>query len=189
MTLNNSQARLASFVQRIERLIEEKKDILTQIADVKLEAKSAGFEPKVINQMIKERSMSDAERQEWQALCEMYRAALGMLGGTPMSDNTRRRFVEDPADSRDPGTTDMFADDEPEMPTTQASDLNAARVEGGHAFHDGRKITENPYPAHDPARAAWDEGYCAEAGSDGMDIPPAWRRSAPKKDGTPGGEA
>ena len=32
-----------------------------------------------------------------------------------------------------------------------------------------------------PRRAAWDEGWCAETGSDGMDIPEAWRRSKEKK--------
>jgi len=190
MTLNNSQARLLSFVQRIETLLVEKKEITDHISDVKAQAKTAGFEPKVINQMIKERAMTESDRQEWNALCEMYRAALGMLDGTPMSDNTRRRYEADSDDARDTETPDMFGDDEephtPFQPNISAYD---ARNEGASAFHAGRKITENPYGPHDPARAAWDEGYCAEAGSDGMDIPPAWRRTKPKKEDGKGGEA
>ncbi|WP_081827931.1 DUF2312 domain-containing protein [Kozakia baliensis] len=186
MNLPNSQARLLSFVQRIETLLVERKEISDQITSVKTEAKSAGFEPKVINQMIKERAMTDADRQEWQALCEMYRAALGMLDGTPMSDNARKRFDPAPDDDRDPNTPDMFDGPEYEtqdQPESTRVNPEAARAEGSQAFHDGRKITSNPYGAHDPARAAWDEGFCAEAGSDGMDIPSAWRRSKPKKEG------
>lgn len=185
MTINNSQARLLSFVQRIETLLVEKKEITDQISDVKSEAKSAGFEPKVVNQMIRERAMTDDDRQEWLALCEMYRAALGMLDGTPMSDNARKRFEPSSDIEHDPDADDMDGGDEAPSSFAPVARVSAseARQEGAQAFHDGKKVTSNPYGSHDPARAAWDEGYCAEAGSDGMDIPSAWRRTKPKKDG------
>jgi hypothetical protein len=47
-------------------------------------------------------------------------------------------------------------------------------------------VTANPHPAGSRLRGAWDEGWCAAAGSDGMDIPPAFRRSKPKKPGDSG---
>ena len=59
---------------------------------------------------------------------------------------------------------------------------------GAEAAADGRPVTANPFPARDPRRAAWDEGWCKADGSDGMDIPEAWRRSRPKK-GEPKGPA
>ncbi|GBQ90055.1 DUF2312 domain-containing protein [Gluconobacter albidus] len=177
MTLNNSQARLFSFVQRIETLLEERKGINEGISDIKTEAKSAGFDNKVIMQMIRERAMSQAEREEWQSLCELYRATLGMLDGTPMSDNARRHMSRDEKDDREAGVDDMF-DPTPE-PEPAASPAEA-RGQGAEAFRSGKRVTENPFPAGDPARASWDEGWCSEAGSDGMDIPPEWRRS-PKK--------
>ena len=46
---------------------------------------------------------------------------------------------------------------------------------------DGKRVIDNPYVAGDPRRAAWDEGWCTEAGSDGMDVPAAWQRTKPKK--------
>lgn len=182
MTLNNSQARLLSFVERIERLIAERKEISDGITSVKAEAKAAGFEPKVITQMIRERAMDESDRQEWNALCEVYRAALGLLDGTPMSDNARRRFDPPPEDDRESEASDMF-----DPPHEQSDDVPSltpadARKQGGDAFHQGSRVTDNPFRASDPCRAAWDEGWCAEAGSDGMDIPPAWRRSKSQKD-------
>ncbi|GAJ29715.1 DUF2312 domain-containing protein [Acidomonas methanolica] len=185
MNIPNSNMRLLSFVQRIERLNDEKKEIQDQIKSVKAEAKSAGFDPKVIAQMIKERDMTDAARQEWNALCEMYRAALGMLDGTPLGDAARKRMEgrDHEDDERDPDTPDMFDEADASEPAQPQRTLpDEARRMGADAFHAGRRVTDNPFGASDPARAAWDEGFCAESGSDGMDIPPAWRRSPPKKE-------
>lgn len=71
--------RLRSFIQRIERLEEEKKTISDDIRDVFAEAKSNGFDPKIMRQVLKIRKMETAERQEQDALLETYLAALGML--------------------------------------------------------------------------------------------------------------
>jgi uncharacterized protein (UPF0335 family) len=71
--------RLRSFIQRIERLEEEKKTISDDIRDVFAEAKSNGFDPKIMRQVLKIRKMETAERQEHDALLETYLAALGML--------------------------------------------------------------------------------------------------------------
>ncbi|MPY75406.1 MAG: DUF2312 domain-containing protein [Alphaproteobacteria bacterium] len=74
--------RLRSFIQRIERLEEEKKTISDDIREVFAEAKSSGFDPKIMRQVLKIRKMETAERQEMDALLETYLAALGMADPT-----------------------------------------------------------------------------------------------------------
>lgn len=78
--------RLRSFVQRLERLAEEKADILEQIKDVKAEAKSEGFDLKTLNEVLRLRKLSAADRSEREELLDLYKAALGMLDGTPLGD-------------------------------------------------------------------------------------------------------
>ena len=74
---NESVARLQSLVQRIERTEEEKKAAADDIKDLYTEAQSAGFDKKVIRQMVKERKKERAEVDEYNAMCEVYRSALG----------------------------------------------------------------------------------------------------------------
>jgi uncharacterized protein (UPF0335 family) len=69
---------LRSFVERVERLEEEKKEINDQKKDVLSEAKSAGFEPKIIRKIVSMRKKHRAEIEEEQALLDMYMSALGM---------------------------------------------------------------------------------------------------------------
>lgn len=70
--------RLRSFIQRIERLEEEKKTISDDIREVYAEAKSNGFDPRIMRQVVRLRKMEAADRQEQEALLETYLAALGM---------------------------------------------------------------------------------------------------------------
>lgn len=77
-------ARLASFVERIERLNEERKSTQGDIGEVFAEAKSAGFDVKTIREVLKLRAMDAADRQERQALLETYMHALGMLADLPL---------------------------------------------------------------------------------------------------------
>ncbi|RME66274.1 MAG: DUF2312 domain-containing protein [Alphaproteobacteria bacterium] len=67
---------LRAFIERIERLEEEKKGIADDIKDVYAEAKAAGFEPKVMRQAIKLRKMDRDQRQEQEYLLETYMRAL-----------------------------------------------------------------------------------------------------------------
>jgi len=180
----NADGRLLSLVERIERLEEEKRAIAEDITCVKQEAKSAGYEVKIINQMIRERRMTEEARQEALALAEIYRAALGMLNGTPLGEFARKRFeppAPEPEKPRGDDAGDAGADPAPEPAVPEPPvDLEGARTQGAAAMAGGKKITENPFAFGDPRRAAWDEGFCAEAGSDGMEIPDAWRRKAKK---------
>ncbi|WP_114395348.1 DUF2312 domain-containing protein [Oleisolibacter albus] len=70
--------RLRSFIERIERLEEEKKGIQDDIKDIFAEAKGTGFDVKIIRQIIRLRKMEKDDRQEQDALLELYKAALGM---------------------------------------------------------------------------------------------------------------
>lgn len=70
--------RLRSFIERIERLEEEKKGIQDDIKDIYAEAKGTGFEAKIIRQIVRLRKKAKEERQEEEELLELYKSALGM---------------------------------------------------------------------------------------------------------------
>jgi uncharacterized protein (UPF0335 family) len=69
---------LKSFVERIERLEEEKQTISDDIKDVYAEAKANGFDVKILRQVIRIRKQDKSEREEMEALLELYMQALGM---------------------------------------------------------------------------------------------------------------
>lgn len=70
--------RLRSLVERIERLEEERKALAGDIKDIYAEAKSAGFDVKVIRQIVRLRKQEPAEVEEQESLLDLYRRALGM---------------------------------------------------------------------------------------------------------------
>ncbi|QCG93927.1 DUF2312 domain-containing protein [Azospirillum sp. TSA2s] len=70
--------RLKSFVERIERLEEEKRGLSEDIKEVYAESKGTGFDNKIIRQIIRLRKMDKADRQEQRAILELYAEALGM---------------------------------------------------------------------------------------------------------------
>ncbi len=71
--------RLRSIVERIERLEEERKAIAGDIKDIYQEAKSAGFDVKVLRQTIRDRRREPAELEEEETLRDLYRRTLGLL--------------------------------------------------------------------------------------------------------------
>ncbi len=70
---------LRSIVERIERLEEEKKAIADDIKDVFAEAKGNGFDVKTLRTVVRMRKIEAAERQEQEAMLDLYMSALGML--------------------------------------------------------------------------------------------------------------
>jgi uncharacterized protein (UPF0335 family) len=70
--------RLRSLIERIERLEEERKALGSDIKDIYAEAKSAGFDVKVLRQLISIRRKEPAEVEEQESLLDIYRRALGM---------------------------------------------------------------------------------------------------------------
>lgn len=69
---------LRAFIERIERLAEEKETIQDDIREVFAEAKGTGFDTKALRELINLRRMDQAERQEREAILDLYKAALGM---------------------------------------------------------------------------------------------------------------
>ena len=69
---------LRLFIERIERLEEEKKGMADDIKDVYAEAKSTGFDSKTMKAIVRLRKMEKHTRDEADALLELYRTALGM---------------------------------------------------------------------------------------------------------------
>jgi uncharacterized protein (UPF0335 family) len=70
---------LRAFIERIERLEEEKKTIADDIKEVFAEAKGTGFDTKAMRTIIRLRKKDQAERQEEESILDLYMAALGMV--------------------------------------------------------------------------------------------------------------
>ncbi len=191
-----ARQQLKGLVERITRLEEEKKALADDIKDIYKEAKSNGFDPKALRKIVKESQQTQGQRaaaRETEAITDIYRANLGMLDGTPLGDAARKKFEEEMAraakkareedeDAESAGEDASGAEDKPPEDTEEQ-----AREKGREAHAAGAKITQNPYPAGSRNRAAWDEAWCEADGSDGMDVPDAWRR-APKEEEEPEGE-
>jgi len=74
--VSNDQLRL--FIERIERLEEEKKGVGDDVRDVYSEAKSQGYDAKIMRQIVRLRKMSNDDRAEMEALLDTYKSALGL---------------------------------------------------------------------------------------------------------------
>jgi uncharacterized protein (UPF0335 family) len=91
MTDNISAEQLRLFIERIERLDEEKRGMADDIKDVYAEAKSTGFDAKTMRHIVRLRKMEKHHRDEADALLETYRNALGMgFGTTPLGADIER---------------------------------------------------------------------------------------------------
>jgi uncharacterized protein (UPF0335 family) len=75
----SAQKQLRQFVEQIERLEEEKKQLASDVRDKYLEAKAVGFDVKALRQIVRLRKKSQEERQEEESVLEVYMHALGML--------------------------------------------------------------------------------------------------------------
>ena len=80
-TTTVAAGQLTSIIERIERLEEEKKEVAEQIKEVYAEADSNGFDTKTIRKVVGLRKKPTEERQEEEALLDLYLSALGMLPG------------------------------------------------------------------------------------------------------------
>ncbi len=70
---------LRAYVERIERLEEEKKALAADIREVYAEAKGNGYDPKIMRKLIALRRMDQADRREEEELLDVYRRAIGMI--------------------------------------------------------------------------------------------------------------
>ena len=104
---------LLLFIERWERLDEEKKGIADDQKDVMAEAKSRGYDTKTIREIIKLRKLDPHERRERAALLDTYKASLGMLDGTPLGHWALERLKK-PSDPPATGDVANKANDAPD---------------------------------------------------------------------------
>ncbi len=69
---------LRSFIERVERLEEERQALTADIREVYAEAKGQGFDTKIMRQVVRLRKLETADRQEQEAMLDLYLSALGM---------------------------------------------------------------------------------------------------------------
>lgn len=72
----SGQERLRSFIQRIERLEADKAEVMADMKEVYAEAKSSGYDTKILRKVIALRKIDRHERQETEALLELYLGAV-----------------------------------------------------------------------------------------------------------------
>ena len=82
-----AQDQIRAFVERIERMEEEKQAIAEDIKEIYAEAKGNGFDTKVLRQIVRIRKQDASERAEQEALLELYMTALGMSYAPPERDD------------------------------------------------------------------------------------------------------
>ena len=75
-TVSDEQLRL--FIERIERMEEEKKGVADDIRDTYNEAKSQGYDPKIMRQIVRLRKLPVNDRKEMEAILDVYKSALGI---------------------------------------------------------------------------------------------------------------
>ncbi len=73
---------LRAYIERIERLEQEKASLMEDIREVYAEAKGTGFDPKIMRQVVRIRKMEPDQRQEQEYVLDTYLSALGMLEQT-----------------------------------------------------------------------------------------------------------
>ncbi len=183
----------------------EKKEIADDIKARYEALEAKGFDVSAVKIAVKRRKESAtqrAARRERDAIADVYSAAMGDLFGKALDDLTRQRMeeerqrLEDRARGDKKGESDdAAAPEQPSEPLPGTTGdqitpqmIDAAREEGRQARRADppARIVDNPYHSSDPRRAAWDEGWCEADGSDGMEVPEAWRR---KKDEKPADDA
>lgn len=180
--------RLRHLLERIETGREEIAKLKEDEREIFMEAKSAGFDARTMREVLKWRAMEEKEREDRRALFEIYLKALGEYGDTPLGSAALRRLQPPPPPApprphheprSEDGEPPFSQDDPPQAAGPTPEELLTAKAEGAAAAKAGKQVLANPYT--DARRAAWDEGWCAAQGSDGMDIPAAFRRTKPKK--------
>ena len=82
---------LKAYIERIERLEEEKRALADDIKEVYAEARGSGFEPKIMRQIIRIRRRDQSDLDEEESLIELYKRAIGML---PVAAEQQSRAAE-----------------------------------------------------------------------------------------------
>jgi uncharacterized protein (UPF0335 family) len=123
-----AQDQLRAFIDRIERMEEEKKAIADDIKEIYGEAKGNGFDVKVLRQLVRIRKQDRDERMEQEAILSLYMDALGMTFAPPDDDD------DEPPRGRAPVTKPRAPEPKPkpnspiqQSPTAEATESNVPR--------------------------------------------------------------
>lgn len=182
MTTNNA---LEGYIERLERLLEERAGLNEDMAEIYQEAKDAGFVPKLMREIIRERAMEPDARVERENMLNLYRNQLGMLADLPLGEAAMKSAAEAPLAGRGSGKgkrgkqAEAAADAVDEgaegladpTPITSGRKKAAPRATGtGHshgagaeAAEKGRPRDENPHPDGSISHAEWDAGWTSVA--------------------------
>ena len=112
-------ARLRSFIERIENLKEEQKELGRDISAIFDEAKGEGYNIKVIRRILQMRQISEIELESFEEEYDLYKHHLGMVGGR---EREQKSFDDTPL-----GTAAAAAPDEPEAPRKPARGAGRCR--------------------------------------------------------------
>lgn len=104
-----TSGQLRSFVERVERLEEEKKSLTADIGEIYKEAKFMGFDTKIIREIVRLRKLDENERKEREAILDLYKVALGMLDGTPLGDVALNKLAKEQRPAFDQDTGEIAA--------------------------------------------------------------------------------
>lgn len=88
---DNANAQLRSIVERIENLESDKADIAESIKEIYSEAKSSGYDPKVLRAVVRRRKQDKNDLAEFEAVLETYLNALGSLSDLPLGQAALKR--------------------------------------------------------------------------------------------------
>lgn len=104
---------LRSFIERVERLEEEKAALAADIREVYSEAKGSGFDTKIMRKVVALRKLDKADFQEQEAMRDLYMSALGMLGDTPLGAAAIAKASAPKRQSVNPETGEVIESPEP----------------------------------------------------------------------------
>lgn len=93
---SSAQKQLRQHVEKVERLLEEIAALRSDIKDELIVAKGNGFLPLIIRKLLSLRKKSKSEREEEEAILDVYKHALGMLEGTPLGTYAERQLEAAP---------------------------------------------------------------------------------------------
>ena len=154
----SAKEHLKAFVQRLERLEEDKAAIAEDIKGVYAEAKSNGFDVKALRKIIAIRKKAEHERMEEEAILATYMASLGMLSDLPLGQAATKGMIGHNSGASQEAQEAGEARPHPQI----AADLERARERGREAAEDNRPAMDNPYLHADPRHAAWEEGFMGD---------------------------
>ena len=147
-----SGEKLRSYIERIERVREDKKALADDEKLIFAEAKSDGFDPKYMRAILKLRGASPSERQESEAMLEMYSAALGMSSETPLFRHLQGMSRDTMAREAVINALKLLAPEDGEI-TIRVGQGARVRIwrdkDGVHAD----EVADRPEPANDPGPA------------------------------------